>query len=87
MRQRHLTAEITELVARTSLVAPTGVRKCGSLTYKFRALGGHIFCVSVSEGKVQTQIVAISFLDLLEFIAIVKFVTEVLSVTEIMLRL
>jgi len=33
------------------------------------------------------QVVAISFLDLLKFIANVKFVTEALSVTEIMLRL
>ena len=37
MRQRHLTAEATELIARTSLVIPTGVGKCGSHTYTFRA--------------------------------------------------
>jgi hypothetical protein len=33
--------------------------------------------VSLFEGKVETQVVAISFLDFLEFIANVKFVTEV----------
>ena len=33
--------------------------------------------LSVLEGKVETQVVAISFLNLLEFIANVKFVTEV----------
>jgi len=42
MHQRHLTAEITELIARTSLVRPTGVSKCGRHTYTFRALSGHI---------------------------------------------
>jgi len=87
MRQRHLTAEITELTARTSLVTPTGVGKCGSYTYTFRALSGHIPCLSLSEGELQTQVVAISFFDLLEFIGNVNFVTEVLSVTEIMLHL
>ena len=35
--------------------------------------------------KWQMQVVAISFLDLLEFIANLKFVAEVLTVTEIML--
>jgi len=30
MHQRHLTAEITELIARTSIVGPTGVSKYGS---------------------------------------------------------
>jgi hypothetical protein len=87
MRQRHLTAEITELIARTSLVGPRGVSKGGSHTYTFGALSGRISCVSLCEGKVQIQVVAISRLDLLEFISIVKFLTEVLSVTEIMLRL
>ena len=42
MHQRHLTAEITELMARTSLVRPTSVNKCGRHTYIFRALSGHI---------------------------------------------
>ena len=37
-------------------------------------------------GKFEAQVFAISFLDLVEFIANVKFVTEVLSVAEIMLR-
>jgi len=37
MHQRHLTAEIIELIARTSLVVPTGVSKCGRHTYTFRA--------------------------------------------------
>jgi len=62
MRQRHLTAEITELTARTSLVTPTGVGKCGSYTYTFRALSGHIPCLSLSEGELQTQVVAFHFL-------------------------
>jgi len=59
---------------------------CGSHTYTaytFRALGGHFCCVALVEGKVEAPVVAISFLDLLEFIANVKFVPEVLSMTEI----
>jgi hypothetical protein len=47
MRQRHLTAEITELIASTSLVGPTGVSKGGSHTYTFGVLSGHISCVSL----------------------------------------
>jgi len=42
IQQRHLTAVIIKLIARTSLVWPTGVSKCGSHTYTFRALSGHI---------------------------------------------
>ena len=59
---------------------------CGSHTYTaytFRALSGHFCCVALFEGKIEALVVAISFLDLLEFIANVKFVPEVLSVTEI----
>jgi hypothetical protein len=87
MRQRHLTAEPTKLIARTSVVIPTGVGKCDSHMYTFRALSGHISCLSLSERELQTQVVAILFFYLLEFIANVKFVTEVLSVTKIMLHL
>jgi len=50
--------------------------------YTFRELSGHIACLS--EVKVVIQVLAISFFNLLKFIANVKFVTEVLSVTEIM---
>jgi hypothetical protein len=39
--------------------------------------------VALFEGKLEAMVVAISFLDLVEFIAKVKFVPEVLSVTEI----
>jgi 23S rRNA U2552 (ribose-2'-O)-methylase RlmE/FtsJ len=42
-----------------------------------RLLNGHFSEVSLFEVKVETQVVGISFLDLLEFIANVKFVTEV----------
>jgi hypothetical protein len=51
--------------------------------YTFRALRAHFCCVALFEGKSEALVVAISFLDLLEFIANVKFVPEVLSVTEI----
>jgi len=44
-------------------------------------------CLALSEGELQTQVVAISFFYVLEIIANVKFVSEVLSVTEIMLHL
>jgi len=86
MYHRYLATEITELMASTLLVSLTGVSKCGSHKYTFRA-PDHISCVSFSVSKLQTQVVAISLLDFLEFIVNVKFVTEVLSVTEIMLRL
>jgi hypothetical protein len=59
---------------------------CGSHTYTaytFHELGGHFCCVALFEGNSKELVVAISFLDLLEFIATVKFVPEVLSVTEI----
>ena len=49
---------------------------CGSHTYTaytFRALSGHFCCVPLFEGKIEVLVVAISFLDLLEFIANVKF--------------
>jgi len=50
MRQRHLTAEITELIARTSSLRPTDVSQCGSHTYTFRALSGHTFaCLCLNE--------------------------------------
>ena len=35
MDQRHLTAETTELMSRTSLVCPTGVSKCSSHSTEF----------------------------------------------------
>jgi len=69
MHQWHLTAETTELRALTSLVRPTGVINSSSHAYTFCALSGHISCVFLSVGKLQTQVMAISFLDLLEFIA------------------
>ena len=59
---------------------------CGSHTYTaytFRGLSGHFCCLALFEGKTEALVVAISFLDLLEFIANVKFFPEVLSVTEI----
>ena len=59
---------------------------CGSHTYTaytFRAPSGHFCCLALLEVKTEALVVAISFLDLLEFIANVKFVPEVLSVTEI----
>jgi hypothetical protein len=37
---------------------------CSNLCPQFRAFGGHILSVSKFEGKVQTQVVAISFLGL-----------------------
>ena len=49
MHQRHLTAEITELIVRTSLVRPTGVSKCGSHTYTFRLLSSHITSLALFE--------------------------------------
>jgi len=61
MRQRHLTAETTELIARTSLVTQTGVGKCGSQTYTFRALSRHISFLALSEGELQAQVLTISF--------------------------
>jgi hypothetical protein len=69
MRQQHLTAVITELIARF-------VRRAA------------IFLAWLWE-KVSCKllVVAISFLDLLKFIAIAEFVIEVLSVNEIVLRL
>ena len=47
MRLRHLTAAITELIARTSSVRPTGVSKCGSYIDTFRALSGKLSCLSL----------------------------------------
>jgi hypothetical protein len=44
-------------------------------------------CVSLSEGRLQTQVIKFSFLGPLEFIVNVKFSAEVLRVTEIMLRI
>jgi len=49
MHQRHLTAEIIELIARTSIVIPTGVSKCGSHTHRSRALSGHISSLALCE--------------------------------------
>jgi hypothetical protein len=54
---------------------------CGSHTYTFRALGGHFYYVALFEGKIEALVVAISFLDLLEFIANVKFGSDCRIVT------
>jgi hypothetical protein len=65
MQHRHLTAQTPEQMTRISLFPPTGVSKCGKVTWtEFRALNGHIFCVCESKGDLQSQVVAISFLDL-----------------------
>ena len=49
MRQRHLTADATELIARNSIVRPTGVSKCGSHMYTC-AERPFFLCVFVSLG-------------------------------------
>jgi len=51
----HLTAKFTELMARTSRVTPTGVSKCGSHTYTFRALSNQIPSVSLSEAQIMSN--------------------------------
>jgi len=56
MHQRHLTAEHSELTARTSLAWPTGVNNRGSHTYTFRALNGRSFWVSFFEGKLRSVV-------------------------------
>jgi len=86
MNHRHFTAEINELIVRTSLVTPTGVIKCRSDTHIPFAEKPYNFPGFVRR-KQQTHVVVISFLDFLEFIANDKYVTEVFSVTEVLLRL
>ena len=75
MHQRHLTAEITELIARTSIVTPTGVSNCGSHTYTFMrwatdhlALSGHISILAlfeVSSKHISLQFYSWTFWNLL----------------------
>jgi len=56
MHQRHLTAGITELIARTSLVVPTGVSTCGNHTNRASTTQNiylvHIPCFEIICGPV-----------------------------------
>ena len=61
MHQRHHTADITELIAPTSIVGPTGVSKCGRHTYTFRALSGLICSLALVEVSSKNRLLQFYF--------------------------
>jgi hypothetical protein len=61
MHQWHLTAEITELIAHTSLVRLTGVSTCGRHTYTFHALSGHISSPALFEVSRKNRLLRFPF--------------------------